>query len=658
MPRKKQPLIGNGMNANLLKEFIDLSYRGNTSVHPEGYMIDTPLSDSRVKVYTKNGSKDVIVTHRGSVGLDDWWDNAKYMTTGKVKGTKTYNLHRERHKKAIDKYGASNIIAIGHSRAGLYLQELQKEFPIKENITYNKASGFTDIGRTNDPNQTDVRVGNDIVSLLAPTQKNPNAIVKIDNTKNPLDFNKAHQTGELDKLGTTFIGKKDELEGSGAMPKPKTLEQLKKLLIKYEKRKVNLDKGKVYKTLTQEQNTYDIYNTTRRIKNYEEKGEDLLETKKKGWNQERRNTKPRKTKESRKEEPKKTMEVEVIKIKGKKYYKTPDDVVLDFDLNVIGMYKDRKLLLRNLEGKGFNKKQLRKIILDKNKVIADLEETAYGGMINPEPAETEDVFDTFVGKVKRRVTKPKKVKKNVKQQEDYDDEFDTIAKKHASDKITRIDKILEPYNLKTKDKQAVQKIIVKILDSDPPIFEIPEKILSYIVSRTKDKLEISISLVRYMIRENNIIPVLFDERIDRISHNNLRRAHRQALEGIISRMIESPVINSTDEIPDNILEYIIIKLKSRQPVDVDDILFRISTDTTYVLDDEMPPTITDFIDEENEKDKDDEEDNDEEEEQRPIQGSGIHNHYSYLDNIINNNSTPQNILINSFRHKPKYIQPL
>jgi hypothetical protein len=215
MPRsKKQPLIGNGMNANLLKEFIDLSYKGNTSIAPEGYSIDSPLSDSRVKVYTKNGSNDknVVVTHRGSVGLDDWLDNATYLFKGKVKGTKTYNLHRERHKKAVEKYGAKNIIAIGHSRAGLYLQELQKEFPIKENITYNKASGFHDIGRENDPNQTDIRVGNDIVSLLAPLQKRPTNIVKIDGTKNPLDFNTAHQSSEIDKLGTTFIGKKEEEE--------------------------------------------------------------------------------------------------------------------------------------------------------------------------------------------------------------------------------------------------------------------------------------------------------------------------------------------------------------------------------------------------------------------------------------------------------------
>jgi hypothetical protein len=217
--KKPEPLVGKGMNANLLKQFIDYSYLGNTSIAPEGYSIDAPLSDSRVKVYTKNGSndKDVVVTHRGSVGADDWMDNARYALTGKVKGTKTYNLHRERHKKAVEKYGAKNIIAIGHSRAGLYIQELQKEFPIKENITYNKASGFHDIGRQNDPNQTDIRVGNDIVSLLAPLQKRPNQIVNISGTKNPLDLNTAHQSTEIDKLGTTFVGKKDEeeLKGSG-----------------------------------------------------------------------------------------------------------------------------------------------------------------------------------------------------------------------------------------------------------------------------------------------------------------------------------------------------------------------------------------------------------------------------------------------------------
>lgn len=243
------PLTGSGFTAPLLKEFIDLSYRGNTSIAPAGYDIDSPLSDSRVKVYAKKGSndKDIVVTHRGSVGLDDWMDNASYMFRGKVKGTKTYNLHRDRHKRAVDKYGASNITAIGHSRAGLYLQELQKEFPIKENITYNKASGFTDIGRQNAANQTDVRVGNDIVSLLAPLQRRQNAIVNISGTKNPFDFNAAHQTAEINKVGDQFIGKQ---EGSGTLPVISSVEGLQRLIKVEQARLRKIAKGYEYESST------------------------------------------------------------------------------------------------------------------------------------------------------------------------------------------------------------------------------------------------------------------------------------------------------------------------------------------------------------------------------------------------------------------------
>ena len=263
------PMLGKGLPANVLKEFIDMSYLGNTSVAPAGYVIDTPLSDSRVKVYTKPGSKNVIVTHRGSVGLDDWWDNAKYATMGKVKGTKTYELHRSRHKAAIDKYGAQNIIAVGHSRAGLYLQELQKEFPIKENITYNKATGFTDIGRQNSANQTDVRVGNDVVSLLSGTQRNPNKVIGLTNTKNPFDLAKAHQTGELEKLGTQFIGLADDATGSGILPKIADINVLTKMLKLEQTRLVKIENGYVYKskTMTKEKITEKIKRLKQRISN-------------------------------------------------------------------------------------------------------------------------------------------------------------------------------------------------------------------------------------------------------------------------------------------------------------------------------------------------------------------------------------------------------
>ena len=325
MPRrKKEKLIGLGLPANLLKEFIDLSYKGNTSIAPEGYEIDAPLSDSRVKVYKKIGSKEVIVTHRGSVGLQDWMDNAKFLVAGKVKSTKSYQLHRDRHLKAVEKYGAENIIGVGHSRAGLYLQELQKEVPIKEIITYNKAVGFYDALRTNPEEQTDVKVKNDFVSLLSGLQKRKNKMVEIDATSNPLDFNKAHQAEEISKLGDTFIGKKEEekLEGSGRAPSTKTLEELQKKLKTLEKQLINIEKGKVYKTTNKDKVSYEISYTKARIKNYETKGEDLIITKKAKYKDELpAKAKPYKAKpkkEPKPEEPKKEKLEEPLLIKPPK----------------------------------------------------------------------------------------------------------------------------------------------------------------------------------------------------------------------------------------------------------------------------------------------------------------------------------------------------
>ena len=342
MPRqKKQKLLGGGLKANLLREFIDLSYKGNTSIAPEGWSIDAPLSDSRVKVYAKNGSNDknIVIVHRGSVGGQDWWDNAKFLVAGKVKGTKSYKMHRERHLKAVEKYGAENIIGIGHSRGGLYLQELQKEVPIKEIVTYNKAVGFYDALRENPAEQTDVKVKNDFVSLLSGLQKRPKPMVEIDATSNPLDFNKAHQPAEIEKLGDTFIGLKDKIEGgkltnpfytplpivavdfvgrktglfgSGRAPTPKTLEQLKKTLKTLEGKLEKINKGKVYKTTNKEKVEYELSYTKARIKNHETKGEDLIITKKaKYGNELPAKAKPYKAKEVKpkevkpKEEPKK-----------------------------------------------------------------------------------------------------------------------------------------------------------------------------------------------------------------------------------------------------------------------------------------------------------------------------------------------------------------
>ena len=386
------PMIGSGMSAPLLKQFIDYSYLGNTSIAPAGYDCDNLLSDSRVKVYTKDGSKEVVVTHRGSVGADDWMDNARYMVTGKVKGTKTYNLHRDRHIKAINKYGASNIIAIGHSRAGLYLQELQKEFPIKENITYNKASGFHDIGRQNADNQTDVRVGNDVVSLLAPLQRRPNKIVKIEGTKNPFDFNAAHQTGEINKVGDQFIGQKE-----GGVIKRK----------RGAKNKVAYGSGagasiiKLVEEFDEEHLNQLQAEFVEVVKSIVNKEEDLRTNKEGLASVIREINKLRRRAEHGKRKIDDDDDIEFL-LQNKDAWQ--DDV--NADIQALADLENKKKELTELilnhpkviggncgevikrkrgrprkgcgmEG-GFNNKQLTKVILDKNKVIGDLEEKAYG----------------------------------------------------------------------------------------------------------------------------------------------------------------------------------------------------------------------------------------------------------------------------------------
>ena len=388
---KKAKMKGLGLPANVLQDFIQLSYSPQTR-SPDGFELDEELSDSRVKVYTKNNSKEVVVVHRGSVGADDWIDNAKYFAFGSVKNTKTFKLHKERQLKAIEKYGANNIIGVGHSRAGLYLQALQKEYPIKEIITYNKAVGFYDMLRTNPKEQTDVKVKNDFVSLLSGLQKRPKPMVEIDATANPLDFNKAHQPKELEKLGDTFIGLKDEkeggalnkismedlnktkaeenrLRGGGRPPKEKSLEELKKVLEKLLKQKEKMDKGKVYKTTNIEKLNYDINYTKNRITNYNEKGSDLIVTKIKATSK----TLDKKAEKLLKEYD----EIMTPKKKRGRPKKIKEEPKKE-EQKKRGRPKKTDLVGK---GKDFTKKQLTNIILHKNKVIADLEENAYGGNV-------------------------------------------------------------------------------------------------------------------------------------------------------------------------------------------------------------------------------------------------------------------------------------
>lgn len=202
---EKKEKKGGALKADQIKDVIDFSYNNKKDDAPKGYAIDKDLSDGRVKVYKDLNSNQVIVAHRGSSGWKDWLDNAYYATTGNIKDSGTYKTHKKKHEKALDKYGAENVISVGHSRAGKYVEELNREKPVKEVFTYNKAVGIHDAFQKNPENQTDIRSSRDLISGLSPFQRSKNKVVSIaSNTFNPL---KAHGTSALSSLGNKLIGK-------------------------------------------------------------------------------------------------------------------------------------------------------------------------------------------------------------------------------------------------------------------------------------------------------------------------------------------------------------------------------------------------------------------------------------------------------------------
>lgn len=194
---------GGSLQADQIQKVLENTYK-ETDDAPDGYTLDKDLSDDRAKVYKDMNSDQVIVAHRGSKGWRDWLDNARYAYSGDIKTSGTYQDAKARQQKAIDKYGAKNIISVGHSRAGKYVEELNKEQPVKEVITYNKAVHPNTIFQSNPENQTDIRTSTDLVSALSPLQFSQNKTVTI---PGGYDLLKAHKPSALSYLGNKLIGK-------------------------------------------------------------------------------------------------------------------------------------------------------------------------------------------------------------------------------------------------------------------------------------------------------------------------------------------------------------------------------------------------------------------------------------------------------------------
>lgn len=197
-------LQGGALNASTLKSFLQSGYKmpAEQSKNVDGFIRDDALSGRRSQVYHNPTTGEAVISHRGTEGTGkDWLNNVAY-ATGLYKYTNRYKHAQDAQKKASEKYGNQNLNTIGHSQGSAIAEMVGKNS--KNIITLDRPSNLSTLLTKSGKNHHDIRTNTDIVSAMNPLQRKTNKTITIDaGTYNPL---KAHDVGQLDKLGNKVIG--------------------------------------------------------------------------------------------------------------------------------------------------------------------------------------------------------------------------------------------------------------------------------------------------------------------------------------------------------------------------------------------------------------------------------------------------------------------
>lgn len=161
-----------------LKTIFQGSYKPqrefSEDINKIGYDYDPELSSMENKVFVSRETGKPSIAYRGSTTATDWVGNLKL-------GLGFRDPEAEKRIQLADKvkakYGDIETI-YGHSRGGLIAERAGERTGAKV-VTYNKATLPQDIFKTIRPEQTDVRVKGDVVSLPSFFQSGGTKIEKL-----------------------------------------------------------------------------------------------------------------------------------------------------------------------------------------------------------------------------------------------------------------------------------------------------------------------------------------------------------------------------------------------------------------------------------------------------------------------------------------------
>jgi hypothetical protein len=160
-----------------LKTILQGSYKPQREfaedINKIGYDYDPELSSMENKVFINKETGKPSIAYRGSTTATDWIGNIKLGL-----GFKDPEIEKriQLADKVKEKYGSIDTI-YGHSRGGLAAERAGEKTGSKV-ITYNKAVVPSDIFKTIRPEQKDIRVKGDVVSLPSFFQTGGKKIVK------------------------------------------------------------------------------------------------------------------------------------------------------------------------------------------------------------------------------------------------------------------------------------------------------------------------------------------------------------------------------------------------------------------------------------------------------------------------------------------------